>query len=113
MHGDDMIDTKRVMVAALVGLVMLLAWEIPLPGLDPVWLAGQLAARSDGLPPAFSIFAMWITPLFTAMVLVELVRLASGTKGQVAGTLEIAAVALIAVAVTIFKGNSNATIFWA
>lgn len=99
-----MIDTKRAMVAALVGLVMLLAWKIPLPGIDLVAVSSQ---TTSGAMQRVSIFAIWIMPLFTALALVEILRLVTGRPrpGQPAGAIEMVAVGLIALAVTAFQAE--------
>lgn len=102
MHGDDMIDTKRVMVAALVGLVFILASNIPLPGIDLEAVSNQ---TTSGAMARVSIFAIWIMPLFTALALVEIFRLVTGRPrpGQAPGAIEMVAVGLIALAVTAFQ----------
>ncbi len=99
-----MINTKRAMAAALVGLVMLLASNIPLPGLDMMAIAEQTANGGIG---RFSIFAIWIMPLFTALALVEIFRLVTGRPrpGQAPGAIEMVAVGLIAMAMTVVQAG--------
>lgn len=99
-----MIDTKRAMVAALVGLVLILASNIPLPGLDVAAVAEQTAHGGMG---RFSIFAIWIMPLFTALALVEIFRLVLGRPGQPVGAIETVAVGLAVIVMTVLESQGT------
>lgn len=68
---------KREAIAAiaLVLIVFVLAWRIPLPGLDLDQLA-EWETVSDDVAARLSILALGVTPLFTILAYVEVAKLA-------------------------------------
>lgn len=100
-------DMRRLMVAALVGLVLIVASNIPLPGLDMAAVADQTTSSGMG---RFSIFAIWVMPLFTALALVEIARLVTGRPrpGQPVGVVETVAVGLIVIVMTVLDSGDIA-----
>ncbi|TCR04338.1 hypothetical protein EDF70_102436 [Neorhizobium sp. JUb45] len=99
---------RRAMTAALVGLVLIIAWNIPLPGLDMAAVADQTGSSSG--VGRFSIFAIWVMPLFTALALVEILRLVTGRPrpGQPVGVVETVAVGLIVIVMTVLDAGDIA-----
>ncbi|MER2537308.1 MAG: hypothetical protein ABTQ31_19315 [Rhizobiaceae bacterium] len=60
------------MTLALV--VLAVGWRVPLPGLDPDGLRA-LQEAPTGISPAFSIFALYLTPILTVLAYVEIAKL--------------------------------------
>ncbi|MEB2846283.1 hypothetical protein GAO09_06545 [Rhizobiales bacterium RZME27] len=90
-------------MAALVGLVLIVAWNIPLPGFDPARLEPQSGTLSQGI----SIFALGIAPIFSALTLVEVVRLMARRRArpeQRAGNVEIITVGVVALLISLLDG---------
>ena len=63
----------RVAVTAAAVLVYHVGGTVPLPGLDPNFLA-QLAATGGGASERLSILGLGIVPFFTALLIAELVK---------------------------------------
>ncbi|TDK37204.1 preprotein translocase subunit SecY [Rhizobium deserti] len=106
--GESKMGGWNVVAAlALAGIMFSLGSHIPLPGIDAAVFAGQLGRHGNGSTARMSIFALGLTPIYTAFTLAEIGRLLAYRRQSPQRQPNIAAaifVRLIAFAVTALQG---------